>query len=550
MSDLIPQLARNTFVRATERPIVTPALEKAAEQALASAARPAVAPEVARRAARLLDTNVAVVLPSETSQLIGLARAGSLETGLTLSLGNVSQEVAQKGGVAAMVLTDQAKEALAAVRQSAGLDAALEKLAEANFTNSGLRFGAETSLPASLDLGRSVQHVLIDAPEHPEFLRQYGEAVARGEAPAAIGGKPFVDFFRASDDLYNDLEIEAFQRAVPGFARRSLDEQRAVASLAGRVAADFPSDVPEATRRRVASTMVSYVPVEGSSAGTQAVADLKAFYKGVQGGKGIADSIAQDGLRAGSEGRYGAGVYHTPSPTAASGYTYRNTVTPAELVSGEVDPGRAVAGRHADFDQNAAADTRWVRRADLDQADYGDYGVTKDPARFTIRAITRYRPDEATGLESVLPDLLEAHRQAPSWTAKLLDRIEPERRKRAFAYALQNGSPEARQSAAFLLARTGDARGVQLTVDALRQATDTRTTNAAGAALRGAIPHLGERTPEASAVLQALSGSPYLEGKESTIAKEVEASLGTPGIELLKLHGWKQVRGPRPYWSR
>lgn len=585
MSDLIPKLARNTLIRAGG-PIAPKALAKAAEKAMKAAVDPAViakaleatvdlksigkvaekalettaktalTPEVAKRTAQLLDTNAAMVLPSDASKLIGLAKAGTLspEAGLTLSLGNVSQKVAQSGGFAAVVLSDEGKKALAMAQQGAGLDAALSKLGLTSYANSGLRFGAETALPISLDLGRSAKHVLVDAKDHTELLKQYGEAVARGEAPAAIGGTPFTKFFKASDDLYNDLEVEAFQRAVPGFAQRPIDEQKAIASLAGRVAADFPADLPAATRRRVAASMVTYLPVEGAPTGIKAIDELKAFYKGVPAGKGpsVADRIAQEGLRVGEPGRYGKGVYHTPSPTTASGYTYRNVSTPAEMVSGEVAPGRSIEGRMAgNFDQLADVDTRWIRRLDLDKADFGDYGVTKDPSRFRIKAITRYRPDQATGLENLIPDLLETHRQAPGWTAKLFDRMDPARRERAFEYALQKGTPEARQSAAFLLARSGDAKGIQLTVETLRRATDSKTTNAAGEALRGAFSFLGDRAPEAGSILQVLSGSTYLKGKESTIAKEVESSLGDTGTKLLEANGWKRASsGPRTYWTR
>lgn len=203
------------------------------------------------------------------------------------------------------------------------------------------------------------------------------------------------------------------------------------------------------------------------------------------------------------------------------------------------------------FDSMADADTRWIQRKNLDVPDIGDYGVTKDPKRFQIKAITRYQPDQAAGLENVIPELLEAHRLAPSWTDSIFKQIEPTRTQRAFEHALKNGSPEVRQGAGFMLARSGDARGIKVATEALKSTTDKTTRSAAGEALREALGQLGDqRLQEADSVLKALAGSSYLTGKESLVAAALEEKLGAPGVKLLTENGWQKVHGARTYWKR
>jgi hypothetical protein len=582
MSDLLNKLAQQAQAQVFNRPVVTQAVTKAVDGAVQQAANKAsekvaekavtlgvdtavvkaatktdLAPEAAKRMTQLLDTNATVMLPSDPARLLSLTSSGRLvpDAALTVSVGNVSKQVAENGGYAAAVLSDEGKKVLALAQDTKGLDGALKKITEVRYTDAGLRFGAETALPTSLDMGKTVKHVLVDAKDHAGVLKTYGEAVARGEAPAAIGGKPFIEFFRSSDDLYNDLQIDAFQSAVPGFAKRSVDEQRAVAALAGRVAADMPAAIPAATRRRVAAAKVSYTPVAGSPNGSQMIADLKEFYKGVPAGKGqnLGEKIAKEGLKAGEGGRYGKGVYHTPSPTTAAGYTYKDVKTAAEIVSGQVDPGRAVDGHMlpSGFDTNADLDTRWIRRAKLDVPDFGDYAVTKDPKRFQIKAITRYQPEQSAGLEALIPDLLEAHRQAPGWTAGIFEQIEPARTRRAFEHALQNGTTEARQSAGFMLARSGDSRGIKVATEALKGASDSKTQAAAGEALREALGIMGDQqVSEAGSILKSLSASKYLTGKESLIASEVETRFGAAGAQLLQENGWQKVMGAKTYWKR
>lgn len=495
---------------------------------------------IMRRASQLSKTNVAVLLPSDPTRLLDVAKAGKLLTDdAAIAVRNVTQSVQEKGGMAAFLLSDKGKKALAA---EASLDDALAKAAKgvdprkaregAGFLD-GMRFGAEARLPHAVNLQDDVKNVLIDAKDFDSFMTAYGAAVTQGEAPAVLAGKPFTEFFRASDDLFNDLEIEAFKRAVPGFAQKPLDEQKAVAALAGRVASDFPSSVPEDTRRKVAAAMVTHKPVGTPlPSGQNPVAELKQFYHGTR----AAELIAENGFKVGDGARYGKGIYFS-NPTASSGYSYKRPSEPAQLVSGKVDVGKVT---YEPFNKVRDAETRLVPRSKLDFADTGDYWVTKDPQRFSIKTITTYDPATKNGLDSLIPDLIEAYPQAPSWSSKFLERVEPSRTRRAYEHALKSLDTETHQAAGVLLAREGHAQGLSVALKTLQESQNPELRKGAFDALLQATKAMGpERASEAAPVVKALmanSGS-----LRNEVAERVLANLGDGAWPALREAGYQEA---------
>ncbi|HEY9856513.1 MAG TPA: hypothetical protein V6D05_12300, partial [Stenomitos sp.] len=463
---------------------------------------------VLRRSYKLGHTNVAVVLPTDPARFMEFAKTGKVLTdGGTFSVRNVSQAVQEKGGFSAFVLSKGGKKHLAS---ETGLDDALanglkgvtDKHRESSYNN-GLRFGSETRLAKEVSLHDDVQNVLIDAQAYGSFMDTYGAAVAKGEVPATLAGKPFTDFFRSSDDLFNDLEIEAFKRTVPGFAEKTLDEQKAVAALAGRVATDFPQDVSEATRRKVAASMVTYKPVEGAAAtGVNPVAELKSFYHGTAPGAG--EKIVKDGFKVGEGDRYGAGIYYA-NPTASSGYTYKRPSEGAEILSGQVDVGKVITTPHGKIlDSN----TRFVNRAKLDIPDNGDYWVTWEPKRFTVKAITSYDPKAAGALDAVIPDLLEAFPKAPKWSSDMLSKVDPARARRAYEHALKSLDAGTYQAAGIQLAKEGHPQGIAIALKTLKEAKTPEVQGTAMDALIQATAAMGPgRAQEATPIIQAVMGA-------------------------------------------
>lgn len=493
-----------------------------------------------KRASQLSKTNVAVVLPSDPKRLLEIATSGKVfGDDAAIALRNVTQEAQEKGGLAAFLLSDKGKKALST---ESSLDEVLAKAAKgvpaqrakdgANFLD-GMRFGAEAKLPRAIDLQNDVQNVLIDAKDFGAFMESYGAAVTKGEAPANLAGKPFTEFFRASDDLYNDLEIEAFRRAVPGFSLKPLDEQKAVSALASRVATDLPANVSEETRRKVAAAMVSHKPVSATlPSGQTPIAELKEFYHGTR----AAELIAEKGFKVGDGARYGRGIYFS-NPTASSGYSYKRPSEPAQLVGGKVDVGKVTA---EPFNKVPDAQTRMVPRAKLDFADNGDYWVTKDPQRFSIKTITTYDPATQNGLDALIPDLIEAYPQAPDWSAKLLDRVEPARTRRAFEHALKSLDTETHQAAGVLLAREGHGQGVSIALKVLQEGKSPELQKGAFDALLQATKTMGpERAAEAAPLVKALmanSGS-----RQNDVALRLLENLGEGAWPALREAGYQEA---------
>jgi len=482
---------------------------------------------------------VAVVLPTDPARFIEFAKSGKVLTdGGSFNVRNVSQAVQEKGGFSAFVLSKGGKKNLAS---ETGIDDALAKGLKGipdghrdSANNHGLRFGSETHLAKEVSLHDEVQNVLIDAQAYGSFMDTYGAAVAKGEVPATLAGKPFTEFFRASDDLFNDLEIEAFKRTVPGFAEKTLDEQRAVAALAGRVAADFPADVSEATRRKVAASMVSYKPVEGAAAtGLNPVSELKSFYHGTSPGAG--EQIVKGGLKVGSGDRYGAGIYYA-NPTASSGYTYKRPGEGAEILSGQVDIGKVITTPHGKvLDSN----TRFVNRAALDIPDNGDYWVTWDPKRFSVKAITSYDPKAKGTLDAVIPDLLEAFPQSPSWSMNLLDRVDPARARRAYEHALKSLDAGTYQAAGIQLAREGHPQGMAIALKVLRESQTPEARLAARDALIEATETMGPgRIQEATPIIKAVMAASG--GQRDAIADRLLKNLGDGAWPALEAAGYNQ----------
>lgn len=512
---------------------------EAAQQVSEAAAKSVLDPAIAKRAKQLSQTNAAVVMPSAPERLMAVLRSGTLQGADTkLALRNVTQSVQENGGFAAFLLSDKGKMALATdaalddllVKASKGVPG--KKKAESAGFLQGLRFGVQGPLSVPLTLQDDVQHVLIDAKHYSTFLEAYSAAVAKGEAPASFAGKPFTEFFRATDDLYNDLEVEAFKRVLPGFAQKPIEEQKAVAALASRVSADFPAGVSEETRRKVAAAMVTHKDVSTVlPSGQTALEELKQFYHGTR----AAELIAENGFKVGDGARYGRGIYFS-NPTASSGYTYKRPSEPAQLVSGKVDVGNVTS---LPFSKAKDADTRMVPRTKLDFSDTGDYWVTKDPKRFTIKAITTYDPAAKNALDAVIPDLIEAYPQNAAWSSRLLERIDPERRIRALEHALKTAEGEVQQAAGILLAREGNHLGVPAAIKALGS-ENAELRRAAADALLEVTKKLGpERVEEATPLITALMSAPGV--KPSQMGRQLLDNLGEGAMPALREAGYQEA---------
>jgi hypothetical protein len=465
-----------------------------------------------RRASQLKKTNVAVVFPSDPKKLLEIAKSGKFQTDeAALAFRNVTQNVQEKGGFSAFILSDKGKKALAS---EASIDDLLAKGIkgipgrngqESNSFDVGLRFGSQAQVSRAVSLQDDVQNVLIDAKDFDAFMGSYGAAVTKGEAPATLAGKPFTEFFRATDDLYNDLEVESFKRVLPSFSQKPIEEQKAIAALAGRVAADMPEGVSEETRRKVAAALVSHKQVAGSPTGEAAVGELKQFYHGTR----AADLIAQNGFKVGDGAVYGRGIYFS-NPTASSGYSYARPSSPAQIVSGKVDVGKVTSDP---FRKAKDADTRMVPRDKLKSPDSGDYWVTQDPKRFTIKAITTYDPAAKSGLEGVIPELLEAYPKAPKWSSELLERVDPTRTKKAYEHALKSLDTNTRQAAGILLAREGHPQGVSIALKALKDAPTPELRHSAYEALSQGVKVMD---PQAAApIREALAAMPVIDPSAS-----------------------------------
>lgn len=411
------------------------------------------------RARQFSQTNMALVVPSDPDVLIALVKQGQIlpseHTALTFE--NVTSDVQLRTGKAAVVLSNSGKQDLARAAGASILDSTLSA-ARSIKTSKGLSFGEQTLLSRPVDLmPEKIKFVLVDEKDYPSLMQKYADGVQKNELPAKIAGKPYSEFFRSSDDLYNDLEVEAFQRAVPGFVQRSTMEQKSVAAMANRVANEFPAQVDADIRRRVAAALVQYRSLE-TPGQDSLTGELRTFYHGTRAG----EQIAREGFRLGPRAMYGTGIYYA-NPTAASGFALEKEGLEkgADLLSGHVAVGEVTV---KDFDLAPQADSRFITRTYPD----GDYWITQDPKRFRVKAITSYRPEQTAGLEKLIPDLMLASLDSPKWAAGYLDRIASEQLKRSLEHSLSSGNRDMRFFAASLLAKQGDLRGLPVMIETIR----------------------------------------------------------------------------------
>ena len=250
-----------------------------------------------------------------------------------------------------------------------------------------------------------VSQVLIDREAYGAFVTTYRKAVALGEAPAKLAGKMWTDFFRPTDDMGNEIQVEGMRRISPEFQRRSLEERRTVAALAHRTAGKYGSQASLGLKLATAEAMIDHHVVVPSPEARQAwtkvatAEGLKAlpFHHGTQYG----DEIARDGFKISSRGMHGPGVYHG-NPSVASRYAGGDSTRPSQIVSGRVLPGAT--------DPLSYRPLKLVPSPEASSGHMNDngYWVTKEPGRFQIRGITSYDPSLApTRLGHLVPALLD-----------------------------------------------------------------------------------------------------------------------------------------------
>jgi hypothetical protein len=260
-----------------------------------------------------------------------------------------------------------------------------------------------------------VSQVLIDREAYGAFVTTYRKAVALGEAPAKLAGKMWTDFFRPTDDMGNEIQVEGMRRISPEFQRRSLEERRTVAALAHRRAGVHGSQAPLGLKLATAEAMIDHHVVAPSPEARQAwtkvatAEGLKArpFHHGTQYGK----EIAQDGFKISSEGLLGPGVYHG-NPSDASRYAGGDSTRPSQIVSGRVLPG---ATDPLSFYSDELFPSSEASSGYINHKGYANgYWVTKEPGRFQVRGITSYDPSLApTRLGHLGPALLDNMSHSP-----------------------------------------------------------------------------------------------------------------------------------------
>ena len=483
--------------------------------------------------------------------VIRLASEGTLVPGrgTDLFLQNVPFKVQQRGGYIALVLSKEGKLALARGDGARALKRQLSSYENPTVDtysvniNTGRRaakawgFGLAGSLPARVDLHHDVEFALVDPSVRRDLLAAYGSAVAKGQAPREIAGQPYEQFFHASDDFQNDLEVAAFQQAIPGFDARPLTEQKAIAALAGRVAADGPPAVDATLRRRVASLLVyrQAFPRDPELRRLSQLGPVRPFFHGT-----TVEDLAWASTRpmraaVGSDHAiYGDGVYFG-NPSVARSYAFDwlsadvfPTNRPAAILDGHVAVGNVTT---KSFEEAPAADTRFIARSALPRGfeDNGDYWVTRDPSRFVIEGVTRYDPKRTRGFEAMLPELLAAYTKAPEWVARHLDRIDRVQAERGYVHALSSNDPDVRMAAGVLLSATGRAEAIAIAIDALKSDHDAALQKAAADALVQAAGALGpDRDAEVRGIVGAIFGAQGLEprlvglftGLRSVLGKE------------------------------
>lgn len=412
----------------------------------------------------LRQTNAVAVVSAKG--LIDDVLAGSIRRpGISLFIDNVDSKVHTSGGSAVLVLSDKGKMTLASSqRDAAMLDIRLkEKLIGAT---------EKRSLDARLDFNQDVDHVILDPYSYDKIMPKFQEQVEAGKAPAMIGGKSYSDFFRKSPSYFSDMEVAHYQRLLPGFAQRPLNEQRAIAALSERVAQDLPKEIPADTRRLVASAQTHHqtydTPIKTD--GMEHVGELMDFFHGRHiehhtPGKILRppEALLDEGFHPDKDGRFGAGVYWAADPHTTKQYGYTNAKKGASIVSGKVAIGKMVRAKEGEGELfTKQHHSRWVPNPFGE----GDYYLTRDPKRLFITGITRYDPSRQEGFEKLIPQLLDAYPKNPQWVSGMLERVDPEIARRAYLHARKNGTPEMRRAATLLLAERGDSNAIKTVTEA------------------------------------------------------------------------------------
>lgn len=385
-----------------------------------------------------MNTTVGVTIPSDPQNVLDAVRTGTIAVDdsakgifdrTRVFLYNVDDTTAKYRGRVVLVLSDEGKRELGR-NGGAAIDGMLAQVKDPGFRQAQAFYntGIAGSLPAPLDLARHVDHALVPEEDHPALMAALDEVARRDPSLATIAGRPYQEFFRASDDLGNALERDAFRRADPSWAPRWADRppnaERAAVALASKAVGAMPPEIPEGVRRRIATALVVDHAVDtGPIAEDVATGKIREFHHGISIETSshfpIPETI-RSGLHADSTIAYfGSGVYYG-SPSVAGGYAGRASAH-GDILSGTVTLGRVSPDKHLVEGFDSALDPR-------KGFDIGDYWVTADPHRFRITAWTALEPEGTPALADRLPDLLEASAINPSWAKPYLDKVRSQSR--------------------------------------------------------------------------------------------------------------------------
>ncbi len=479
--------------------------------AAAQAVEKALTPEqqaVVKRLLMLKQTNAFASLDSKV--LIKTIEAGKIVPNSQvncLRLHSVDKPRQVGNEIALMVLSNKGKQKVAAADGAKALDPYLEKPAVGWVDQ-------RHTIPTELDVHQDIQYVLLDPTSYGKVMEKYAEAIKEGKVPAQIAGKPYSQFFRRSDDMRADLLSELYSKIVPGFAKKERGEQKAIVSLAERLAGDFPSDVPATTRRKVAATLIETKrydhPVD--LAQFDKPGEVWDFYHGrhivpKDGRKALRppEELVNEGFHPDQSGTWGKGVYWG-NASVAQAYGYSGTDKGSVIVFGKVAVGKhQTTADNAGFDSVKDIKTRWVPNSNDEN---GAYHVTKNPKRLFIQGIARYYPERTEGVTMLIPDLLEAFGKSPRWAAGYLGRVNAEQAERALQHAIGNGTPEVQRAASLLLGTVGDAKGMELAIQTLQKGSDKEKEAAIGILgswIRSIAPNRADQVkPLVSATLEKL----------------------------------------------
>jgi hypothetical protein len=405
--------------------------------------------------------------------------------------------------------------------------------------------------------------VLIDREAYGPFMDTYRVAVGRGEAPGKLGGRPWTEFFRPTDDFRNEMQVEALTRLSPGFRMRAPEERRAVAALAHRIA-EGRNDVPLGLGLATAEALIRHERIVPGPETRQAWKELATrerlpahpFHHGTQAG----EAIAREGFIPAKRQLLGTGVYHG-NPSVASAYALERsgafTKSPPQIVSGKVLPGSIdplTLGHEIPVD-SAASGRGMVAGA---SAHGGPYWVTKEAKRFQVRGITTYDTSLAPSrLGALVPDLLDNMTRSPSaalWSIKWLSRLDVDAVDRAALSALSGAGTA--EGARYWLASRGHEQSLTELVSRLgsvpagdgRQAVGVmiyeglgRTLPATTARFKEALANAGILSEVRDTGKQLLSG---LRGEKRPSYIIWEGALGTTqGARV------RELAGALPTWS-